>query len=218
MHLVRNLMAVLGLAGVATIAVAAPPCAGFNDVDGASTFCPNVEWLKNREVTLGCATGLYCPNTSVSRLAMAAFMNRLGTALTPQQLTVDAAPGGVDLDASAVICETANMAISGYPRRAYLDLAFAGQAPANVDLAADLVMTIDNGVSWTQLTTVPNRGSVAANSWGNVANLANVDLDVGQTARFGVRVQRVSGAVDLADSRCTLRVLVLSRDGQTSPY
>ena len=30
---------------------------------------------------------------------MAAFMNRLGTALTPAQLPVDVAPGAIDLDA-----------------------------------------------------------------------------------------------------------------------
>lgn len=40
-------------------AATAAPCAGFTDVDdtvvGAS-FCQNVEWLKNRQVTLGCTS------------------------------------------------------------------------------------------------------------------------------------------------------------------
>ena len=31
------------------------PCAGFTDVDDTSPFCPNVEWLSNRGITLGCA-------------------------------------------------------------------------------------------------------------------------------------------------------------------
>jgi hypothetical protein len=61
----------------------AAPCAGFTDVDDTSAFCPNVEWMKNRGITLGCAPGLYCPSDPVSRLAMAAFMNRLGTYLPP---------------------------------------------------------------------------------------------------------------------------------------
>ena len=74
------------------------PCAGFTDVDDTSPFCPNVEWLRNRGITLGCAANLYCPTDAVSRLAMAVFMNRLGTALTPAQYAVDVATGAVDLD------------------------------------------------------------------------------------------------------------------------
>ena len=63
---------------------AAAPCAGFIDVDTSSGFCQNVEWIKNRKVTLGCSIPQsYCPDEAVSRLQMAAFMNRLGTALTP---------------------------------------------------------------------------------------------------------------------------------------
>ena len=85
----------------------AAPCADFVDVDGASGFCANVEWLKNRQVTLGCATAVYCPDAAVSRLAMAAFMNRLGTALTPALVDARGTPTALDLDAGPVICQTA---------------------------------------------------------------------------------------------------------------
>jgi hypothetical protein len=149
---------------------------------------------------------------------MAAFMNRLGEALTPQQLVVDASPGAADLDANTVVCQTANFAVTGYPRRAYLDLAFAGMAPAAVDLAANLVVSTNSGASWTQVTTLANRGSVPANGWGNLANIGTQDLTVGQNVRFGVRLNRVSGSADLSDSRCNLRVLVISRDGASSPF
>ena len=126
MKLVRNLLASAGLALVAPAALALP-CAGFTDVDSTSAFCPNVEWIKNRGVTTGCTSStLYCPTDSVSRLAMAAFMNRLGTALTPAMLRVDAAPGPVVLDSTPVVCETADFPATGFPRRVYVDLAFAG--------------------------------------------------------------------------------------------
>ncbi len=124
----------------------AAPCAGFTDVDDTSGFCPNVEWLKNRAITLGCtSTTVYCPNDPVSRLAMAAFMNRLGTALTPIQVRVDIAPGAVDLDANAVVCQTSDFAVpaGSFPRRAYVDLSFNGNATADVGLAADLVVSTD---------------------------------------------------------------------------
>lgn len=79
----RSTIAAFGLAVVLAGPVIAAPCAGFEDVPADSAFCPNVEWVKNRGVTLGCAVGLYCPNDSVSRLAMAAFLSRLDPMLAP---------------------------------------------------------------------------------------------------------------------------------------
>jgi hypothetical protein len=73
-----------GLLGLLSSTAQAAPCAGFTDVDDTSQFCGNVTWLKNRGITLGCTSAtLYCPNDFVSRLQMAAFMNRLGDSLFP---------------------------------------------------------------------------------------------------------------------------------------
>ena len=201
----------------------AAPCAGFVDVDdqnpGQAAFCPSVEWIKNRGVTTGCAiASSYCPNDPVSRLAMAAFMNRLGNAQTPTTIRVDTAPGAVDLDANAVVCQTADLAIGGYPRQAVVDLTFSAQAPGDVDIAADLVKSTDGGANWTVLTAVGNRGWVPTDRWGTLANLATTDLAVSDNVRFGVRVTRASGAVDLSDSRCNLRVAIGSRTGTASPF
>ena len=200
-------------------AAMAAPCAGFTDVDDSSAFCVNVEWLKNRAITLGCTTTTYCPSDAVSRLAMAAFMNRLGTALTPAQLAVDFAPGAIDLDASPVVCQTQDFTVIGFPRRAYVDLSFSGIAGVDVSVAADVAMSTNGGASWTPLNTVVNRGSVAANQWGALADLGFADLAVSQSVRFGVLMSRggVPGAADLADSRCALRVLVYSRNGSVPP-
>ena len=73
-----------GLLGLLSSTAQAAPCAGFTDVDDTSPFCGNVTWLKNRGITLGCtSTTLFCPSDFVSRLQMAAFMNRLGDSLFP---------------------------------------------------------------------------------------------------------------------------------------
>jgi hypothetical protein len=151
---------------------------------------------------------------------MAAFMNRLGTALTPVQLRVDTAPGTVDLDLNAVVCQTADFPVANFPRRAFVDLSFTGTAAADVTLAADLAQSTDAGVTWTNLNTVPNRGSVVANQWGGLSDVGYADLAVGQTVRWGVKMTRggAPGSADLTDSRCQLRVLVYSRDGASSPY
>ena len=65
-------------AAMVSKAVIAAPCAGFTDVDDSSGSCVNVEWMKNRGITLGVTPTLYDPNSPVTRLQMAAFMYRLG--------------------------------------------------------------------------------------------------------------------------------------------
>ena len=72
-----RLVMLLFLASLPTLASAAP-CAGFDDVNDTSPFCADVAWIANRGITLGCATGLYCPDVAVSRLSMAVFLHRLG--------------------------------------------------------------------------------------------------------------------------------------------
>lgn len=196
-------------------------CAGFSDIAASSAFCPSVEWMKNRAITTGCGDGTaYCPDTVVSRLGMAAFMKRLGTALTPVQLRVDVPTGPIDLDGNPVICATADQAITGYPRRAYVDLAFSANAAADVGFAADLVYSTDSGATWTALNAVTNRVSIGSGQWGGLADLAFGDLAVNQNVRWGVRMSRggIAGIGDLADGRCQLRVLIFNRDGATSPF
>ena len=61
-----------GVGGTFTTTTAAA-CGNFSDVGAGDFFCPNVEWLRNRSVTLGCGPGIYCPGDIVTRGAMAAF-------------------------------------------------------------------------------------------------------------------------------------------------
>jgi hypothetical protein len=224
---VRALLLLVALAGLALQHedASAAPCGGLTDVDSnvpaMAPFCASIEWVKNRQVTLGCdpAGTLYCPYTPVSRLAMAAFMNRLGTALTPVQVARDDAPGAIDLDVSPVVCVTDDFTVANFPRTAYSDASFSATAPADVTFAADLVLSTDAGATWTNLNTNPNRGSALAAGWGNAADVGSRELSVGQVARFGIRMTRggVASGIDITDSRCVLRVLIYSRTGSTSP-
>jgi hypothetical protein len=213
------LNALIIAAAALTPAAHAAPCAGFGDVDSASPFCPAVEWIRNRGVTLGCTASTYCPDLSVNRLSMAAFMKRLGDALTPQALTAEAVPGAIDLDAGVVVCQTADLAVTGFPRTAYADVTLTATAAAAVTLAADLVVSTDGGANWAALSPQPNRGSTAAGDWATLSDVSARDLDVGESVRFGARVTRggSTGTAPLADSYCRIRVLVYSRTGATSP-
>lgn len=215
----RFLLAAIVLASIATGAEAAP-CAGFTDVDTTSSFCANVEWIKNRKVTLGCTSAtLYCPSSSVSRLQMAAFMNRLGTALTPILLRMEVASGALDLDLAPVVCATADQPIADFPRRALLDVALSGTAAAGVDIGLRGVYSTNGGGTWQPLSVVTSATFVPAAQWGQLSDVGSIDLAVGQTVRFGVQVSRISApATDLTDSRCLLRAQIGSRDGTTSPF
>jgi hypothetical protein len=209
------------LCASASAGALAAPCAGFNDVDTANPLCGSVEWIRNRGITLGCTATAFCPNDNVTRLQMAAFLHRLGTALTPQQLVVEGvlpAPQ-LDLDAAPVVCGTSSpFQVASYPRRAIIDLSVGAQAASALDVTAVPVVTFDNGATWTPLATLAGRSSVAPGQWGHVAAVATRDLDVGQTVRFGARLSRAAGGGDLTAGACQLRVQLVSRDGAASPF
>jgi hypothetical protein len=202
-----------------TQAVAAP-CAGFTDVDSTSPYCPNVEWIKNRLVTLGCSANQYCPDAMVVRLSMAAFMNRLGVALTPTPLDAEGAPGAVDLDLTPVVCQTPDYAVANFPRRADVDVSISGTAAVPVSVSGMVVMSLDGGGSWTPLSVADSRTLMGgAGGWGNMTQLGSTDLDVGQTVRLGLRLGRVgTGATNLTDSRCQIKTMISSRNGASSPF
>jgi hypothetical protein len=224
MRPLRALRFAATLIGFATTPAAlSAPCAGFTDVDATSPFCPNVDWLKNRAVTLGCTTTtLYCPDNLVSRLSMAAFMNRLGVALTPAIVYNEASGGTFDLDTPpAAVCQTASIPSTTFPRAAHAGALLTAQLAATpATVALKIVQSIDNGMTWTPLNLVP--ASVGGSAkWANAAVwTSDVQLAPGTSYRFGLRVERASGGGtgDLTSWSCQLRVMVSSRTGTSSPY
>lgn len=218
--LVRRALAVVFAASMSAAAWA-QSCAGFSDVGSAHPQCSNVEWIRNRAITTGCAASLYCPNDFVTRLQMAAFMNRLGTALTPQQLVVDGALTApqLDLDTAPVACSTMPpYAVASYPRRALVDLSLSVQAGTSLDVTAIPVVSFNNGATWTPLAAAAGRGSVTAGQFGHVSGVAVRDLNVGESVRFGMQLSRAAGSGDLTGGACQLRVQIVSRDGASSPF
>lgn len=218
--LARRVSCLLALLVIVSTGADAAPCAGFADLDSTSPFCRNVEWIKNRKVTLGCtSTAAYCPNNSVSRLQMAAFMNRLGTALTPVVVRAEVASGALDLDLSPVVCPTTDQVIADFPRRALVDASLSATAATGTDIALRSVYSTNSGASWQPLAAVQSIAFVPAAQWGQASDVGVLDLNVGQSVRFGVQVNRFgAGSADLADSRCLVRAQIGSRDGTVSPF
>ena len=61
----------------------------FDDVQASDPFCPQITWLAQRGITMGCALvdgshRLFCPSAEVTRESLAAFLNRTASAMFPQ--------------------------------------------------------------------------------------------------------------------------------------
>jgi len=130
---------------LATIPAHAQQCAGFDDVLATSAFCPNVTWMKNRAITLGCSGTSYCPDELVSRLAMAAFMKRLGDVATPQVLSAEATGSAIASGATQELCVSAEVPAKGYGRTAVGEATLSYDTSGAVDVALRIVRSTNGG-------------------------------------------------------------------------
>ena len=214
------LLAVLLLLAVPAFA---QPCSGFTDVDVGNGFCPNVDWLKNRGITLGCtSTTLYCPNDPVSRLAMAAFMNRLGNALTPVTIGVEANGGALDLTTPPVVCETADQTIAGFPRSFMVWGTLTAKGFPDDDVVVQVVRSVDGGTY--EPTNLQGRTfSIRQPVWNGTSVISSPQpapqfgLNVGSTYRFGLRLTRSNIVSNITSYHCHLVLELRSRQGAGPP-
>jgi subtilisin family serine protease len=105
-NVTREQMAVFLLRGLEGKDYAPPPCSGtspFGDVSTSSFYCPWIQELANRGITVGCGGGNYCPSSPVTRDQMAVFLMRAleGRSYTP--VPCEGAPFA-DVQASNLFC------------------------------------------------------------------------------------------------------------------
>ena len=188
-------------------------CDGFADLAAADPFCANATWLANRSITLGCASGWYCPYESTGRLAMAAFMNRLGGAVGARVFEATAVVGALDPDTAPPVCVSADEPAVDYPRAARVDAVLAVGAANTTAIEATIVASSDGGTTWQPLAGVPLRAGVPANGYANLRLLGRRDLVEGDAVRFGVVVRRGGAdSHDLTLARCHLRAVIGNAD------
>ena len=195
------------------VQVASALCDGFADLAAADPFCASATWLANRSITLGCAAGWYCPYESTGRLAMAAFMNRLGGVVGPRVVEASSNLAALDPDTDPPVCVSADEAAAGYPRAARVDAVLAVGAANTTAIEATIVASSDGGTTWQPLAGVPLRAGVAGNGYANLRLLGRRDLAAGEVARFGVVVRRGGAdSHDLTLARCHLRAVIGNAD------
>ncbi len=203
--------------------VAGTACAGFTDVDATHALCASVEWLKNRNVTLGCGGSLYCPAQPVLRLSMAAFMDRLADTPISGHTFTEANAGSHFAPlfpfGAPVICTTANLGANNYPRTALIESVLVANAGGiGGSSFHELVYSIDGGTSWNSLG-MPLPYSVANGHWTNTRNSASVNVAANQSVQFGIRLSGLSQyQMTLDDTRCRIGVRFTSGSSNYSPF
>ena len=225
-HSMHRLVVVVaaGVLALTTAAVEGATCAGFTDVAGTDAFCPNVDWLRNRKVTLGCGDGTtYCPNDYVTRLQMAAFMNRLGVGFTPIVLT--ATQRVITPDPLLVICETADVPLTDFRRfMSAVATLMVEPGPNPAYILARPMFSTDGGQTWQAFDLAAEaigadyaRGPVDK-VYGptTLTALGNERAVFGGTFRFGVQVTLLVEIV--SGVSCQLRVSITNRNGANFPF
>lgn len=198
------------------------PCGDFADVSSTSDFCPSVEWLRNRGVTLGCTTYEFCPTNPVTRLAMAAFMSRLGRTLSSAQLPTVAESITTTLSAPQVACISDEHSVDTYPANAYLRGSTSLQHPdASLVVAVEHVYSTDGGNTWVPVAGSHVRqavyaGRVPADEKTIVTHGTRL-LDVGTSVKFAMRFSAPAGTASLG-IYCVQHVRLENRNSATPPY
>ena len=219
------LIAAFPLVSLAAAAHAAP-CADFFDVESTSGFCPNVDWLKNRGVTVGCNTNLYCPTQLVSRAQMASFLNRLANVMSPiylnEQDTWSFAIPVIDLDNNSVVCALpAGHIVEGSPRLAHGEGFLLGGFGSDVgNFQIQFVESVDQG-AWTPVSSARQGTSTDSQLDRVSVMLPPRALDPGTQYNYGLRVTRAPGGTstnDLSNWTCMVRVQLENRNGTASPF
>jgi hypothetical protein len=219
------------LAAFAALPAAAQTCAGFADMPVATygAFCPSVEWMKNRAITTGCGDGtVYCPETAVSRVAMAAFMKRLGDALAPTFLRKrDAALGALNFVGQQNLCATDAVTINGYPRTAIVrGLVNLYTPDGGMDIRTWVVHSTDNGTTWVPTFQNATDGFAYGSLYAGLTPpddislhpMNVIDLNVGTSYRFAFATTRATGTGQIANAYCENLVQLINRNGSSSPF
>jgi alpha-tubulin suppressor-like RCC1 family protein len=191
-------------------------CAGFDDLDASHPMCPSVDWVRNRNVTLGCSAFHYCGAEVVNRLSMAAFMNRAGSVLSP---AVDVASSqSVTVYAGFHQCMTPVLPAADHPRHVLVDVMITGM-PIGGAGDVELRAVAERQFLFAAFGASSRGTAVAGQAMTLTASAAfDVPPDVGDF-QFGLQASQPPGGLSYSlDGGCATRIVILNRNDTHAPY
>ena len=202
----------------------ADPCTGaspFTDVPASANYCTNTEWLKNRNVTLGCIGTNYCPNEVVTRASMALFMNRLADALVMPPTVTESTTGALTLTGGSddnPVCATATIPAVNYPRVFAMTGHVAILGTGGTATVAMQVRRSLNGGGFSATNSNGQRVTTDSVYTANMSQSGEFTVPAGQTAAAHIGLFTVSGSTAIANTRCHLILNGQSVSGTSSPF
>jgi hypothetical protein len=188
-------------------------CSGFDDVDAADPLCNSVDWMRNRGITQGCSAFEFCPSAPVTRLAMAAFMQRAGDALAP---TVVSRQSVGHVPVNSLACDTAVLAGANHPRRAYVDVVVSGM---NAGMPAQLDLSLSATIGGTIARSTGVRFAAPTGVHVNARAHAHFDLPAAMVpASFAALISSTLPLFQLDGGGCSLRAVVVDRTETYQPF
>ena len=211
---VFTLLLALGSAGGAD----AQSCAGFDDVNTFNAFCQDIVWLKNRKITLGCTATEYCPDTGVSRLSMAAFMNRLGNIVTPTVLSAEDSGGTLDPAIAHIVCPTPVLPARTHRSELIGSGALSFEVTGVKDVPVGIVFTTNGGTTWNPIGSnidfpAHARGNAGSRHHAHVSTWT--EYSVTPDIRYALRIQATAATQSISSWTCHLQMTVFNGLGPT---
>jgi len=194
-----SLTTVMALVITTALSTAVIAAHSFTDVPDSNTFHEDIEWLKDNRVTIGCnppANTEYCPDRTMTRAEMSAFMHRLARTMgaVGDQVTDDSSTTAVDATSGTELATVqvapqaeANVTLNAHAHIAVeagadvdFDFFIARDSCAGTQVGASGWSTADEGA---QSTTISITGSdqVTANTTYVLCAAKGADTDVDGT-------------------------------------
>ena len=207
-----------GILAFAAVAAASPPthaqtCTPFTDVAFGSAFCDNVRWVRNREITLGCTSATtYCPFDAVSRLSMAAFMNRAGNVVTPTVVSTEGSGGPLASAQQHILCITPDVPGRDYGRFVLGEASFSFDVTGATDAGTTITYSRNGGPFTGNVGSGGSSAKPGDRNHHYVIGADTVNLVTNPTDTYRFAIQVYAGVThSIANWTCQLSVTVLNQ-------
>ena len=194
----------LGHLRVIQSGVAVPNVAFLNYRAGVNTANAGIA----RVAAPSSTNGLFIYSGGSQSHAVVDIMGYFSAAASQAPINMEANPGVLNLASPVVICQSTLTPTQNWTARPSGSVSLLADASGALNWGIDFVYSTNAGASWNAASGQVMRSSSETSSWGYSASNASdvVSLNAATPYNFGIRVQKISGAGNVANSQCALSV------------